>query len=77
MLICDYFSKFTFFYKAKSSFGSLRDCLMDLFAVECHLDDIVSDNSPPFNSKEFSKLSLPWASSTSHHHHIILDQMAS
>ena len=31
VLICDYFSKFPFLYRAKTSFWSLRDCLIDLF----------------------------------------------
>ena len=31
VLICDYFSKFPFLYRAKTSFWSLRDRLIDLF----------------------------------------------
>ena len=31
VLICDYFSKFPFLYRAKTSFWSLRDHLIDLF----------------------------------------------
>ena len=50
VLICDYFSKFPFLYRAKTSFWSLRDHLIDLFSIE-----IVSDNGPPFQSKEFAK----------------------
>ena len=55
VLICDYFSKFPFLYRAKTSFWSLRDCLIDLFSIEGYPDDIVSDNGPPFQSKEFPK----------------------
>ena len=42
-------------YKAKTSFWSLRDHLNDLFLIEGYLDEIVSDNGPPFQSKEFAK----------------------
>ena len=51
VLICDYFSKFPFLYRAKTSFWSLRDCLIDLFSIEGYPDEIVSDNGPPFQSK--------------------------
>ena len=55
VLICDYFSKFPFLYRAKTSFWSLRDHLIDLFSIEGYPDKIVSDNGPPFQSKEFAK----------------------
>ena len=55
VLICDYFSKFPFLYRAKTSCWSLRDCLIDLFSIEGYPDEIVSDNGPPFQSKEFAK----------------------
>ena len=55
VLICDYFSKFPFLYRAKTSFWSLRDHLIDLFSIEGYPDEIVSDNRPPFQSKEFAK----------------------
>ena len=55
VLICDYFSKFPFLYRAKTSFWSLRDRLIDLFSIEGYPDKIVSDNRPPFQSKEFAK----------------------
>ena len=55
VLICDYFSKFPFLYRAKTSFWSLRDHLIDLFLIEGYPDEIVSDNGPPFQSKEFAK----------------------
>ena len=55
VLICDYFSKFPFLYRAKTSFWSLRDHLIDLFSIEGYPDEIISDNGPPFNSKEFAK----------------------
>ena len=54
-MICDYFSKFAFLYRAKTSFWSLRDRLIDLFSIEGYPDEIVSDNGPPFQSKEFAK----------------------
>ena len=55
VLICDYFSKFPFLYRAKTSFWSLRNRLIDLFSIEGYPDEIVSDNVPPFQSKEFAK----------------------
>ena len=55
VLICDYFSKFPFLYRAKTSFWSLRGHLIDLFSIEGYPDEIVSDNGPPFQSKEFAK----------------------
>ena len=55
VLICDYFSKFPFLYRAETSFWSLRDHLIDLFSIEGYPDEIVSDNGPPFQSKEFAK----------------------
>ena len=55
VLICDYFSKFPFLYRTKTSFWSLRDRLIDLFSIEGYPDEIVSDNGPPFQSKEFAK----------------------
>ena len=54
-MICDYFSKFPFLYRAKTSFWSLRDRLIGLFSIEGYPDEIVSDNGPPFQSKEFTK----------------------
>ena len=55
VLICDYFSKFSFLYRVKTSFWSLRDRLIDLFSIEGYPDEMVSDNRPPFQSKEFAK----------------------
>ena len=55
VLICDYFSKFPFLYRAKTSFWSLRDCLINLFSIIWYPDEIVSDNGPPFQNKEFAK----------------------
>ena len=54
-MICDYFSKFPFLYRAKTSFWSLRNRLINLFSIEGYPDEIVSDNGPPFQSKEFAK----------------------
>ena len=55
VLVCDYFSKFPFLYRAKTSFWSLRNHLIELFSVKGYPDEIVSDNGPPFSSKEFAK----------------------
>ena len=55
VFICDYFLKFPFLYRAKTSFWSLRDHLIDLFSIEEYPDEIVSDNGSPFQSKEFAK----------------------
>ena len=54
VLICDYFSKFSFMYASKTSWGSLKDRLIDLFASEGFPDEIVTDNGPPFNSQDFN-----------------------
>ena len=54
VLICDYFSKFPFMYASKTSWGSLKDRLIDLFASEGFPDEIVTDNGPPFNSHDFN-----------------------
>ena len=55
ILICDYFSKFPFLFQVKTmSFANLKDHLVELFSVEGIPDEIMSDNGPPFNGKEFS-----------------------
>ena len=55
ILICHYFSKFPFLFQAKTmSFANLKDHLEELFSVEGIPDEIMSDNGPPFNDKEFS-----------------------
>ena len=55
ILICDYFSKFPFLFQMKStSWANLKDHLTELFAIEGTPDEIMSDNGPPFNGKEFS-----------------------
>ena len=68
VLICDYFSKFPFLYRAKTSFCSLRDRLIDLFSIEGYPDEIVSHNRPLFQSKEFAKFLSGLVSSTPLHH---------
>ena len=55
VLICDYFSKFPFLFRAKTKFWVLRDHLIGLFSIEGYPDEIVSDNGPPFQSTEFAK----------------------
>ena len=53
--ICDYFSKFPFLFQVKTmSFANLKDHLEELFSVEGLPDEIMSNNGPPFNGKEFS-----------------------
>ena len=54
ILICDYFSKFPFMFSCKTSWGSLKDCLIDLFSNEGFPKEIILDNSSPFNSQEFA-----------------------
>ena len=54
ILICDYFSKFPFMFNCKTSWGSLRDRLIDLFSNEGYPREIISDNGSPFNSQEFA-----------------------
>ena len=54
VLICDYFSKFPFMFNCKTSWGSLRDRLIDLFSNEGYPREIISDNGSPFNSQEFA-----------------------
>ena len=55
VLVCGYFSKFTFVFQTKTtSFANLRDHLQELFAVEGTQNEIMSDNGLPLNGKEFS-----------------------
>ena len=54
ILICDYFSKFPYMFSCKTSWGSLKDHLIDLFSNEGYPKEIISDNGSPFNSQEFA-----------------------
>ena len=55
VLICNNFSKFPFVFQTKTtSFANLRNHLQELFVIEGTPDEIMSDNGPPFNGKEFS-----------------------
>ena len=54
ILICDYFSKFPFMFSCKTSWGSLKDRLIDLFSNKGFPKEIISDNGSPFNSQEFT-----------------------
>ena len=55
ILICDYFSKLSFLFQVKTmSFANFKDHLVELFSVEGTPDEIMSNNGPPFNGKEFS-----------------------
>ena len=71
VLISDYFSKFPYMFKAKTNFWSLRDHLINLFAIEGYPDEIVTDNGPPFSSQEFnrflSKLGITHTTSSPHY----------
>ena len=42
-------------FKAKTNFWSLRDHLINLFAIEGYPDEVVTDNGPPFSSQEFNR----------------------
>ena len=54
ILICDYFNKVPFAFQTKTtSMANLRDHLQELFMIEGTPDEIMSDNGPPFNGKEF------------------------
>ena len=55
ILICDYFSKFPYMFSCKTSWGSLKDCLIELFTNEGYPKEIISDNGSPFNSQEFAE----------------------
>ena len=41
-------------FSCKTSRGSLKDCLIDLFSNEGFPKEIISDNGSPFNSQEFA-----------------------
>ena len=55
LIVCGYFSKFPFIFQAKlTSFVNIKEQLEELFGLEGTPDEIMSDNSPPFSSKEFN-----------------------
>ena len=55
LLVCNYFSKFPFIFQTKStSFANIKEQLEELFGLEGAPDEIMSDNGPPFSSKEFN-----------------------
>ena len=58
VLICDYFSKFPFLYRAKTSFWSLRDHLINLFSIEGYPDEIVSATDHHFRARSLPNFSL-------------------
>ena len=66
VLIWDYFSKFPFLYRAKTSFWSLRDRLIDLFSIEGYVDKIVSDNWTTVSEQGVCQISL-WLRHQAHH----------
>ena len=47
ILICDYFSKFPYMFSCKTSWGSLKDRLIDLFSNEGFPKEIISDKWLP------------------------------
>ena len=50
-----HFSKFPLVFQIRTtSFANLRGHLQELFTVEGTPDEIMSDNSPPFNGKKFN-----------------------
>ena len=54
LLVCDYFSKFSFIFLTKStSFAYIKEQLEELFGLEGTPKEIMSDNGPPFSSREF------------------------
>ena len=53
ILICDYFSKFPFMCSCKTSWGSLKDRLIDLFSNKGLPKEIISDKGSPSHSQEF------------------------
>ena len=55
ILICDYFLKFPYMSSCKTSWGSLKDRLIELFANKGYPKEIISDNGSPFNSQEFAE----------------------
>ena len=70
ILICDYFLKFPFMFSCKTSWGSLKDRLIDLFSNKGFLKEIISDNGFPFNSQEFADyLSSHGVKHTTSSHH--------
>ena len=55
LLVCNYFSKFPFIFQTKStSFAYIKEQLEELFGLEGTPDEIMSDNGPPFSSREFN-----------------------
>ena len=68
ILISDYFSKYPYMFKAKTSFWSLRDHLINLFAIEGYLDEVVTDNGPPLQHPRVQQISLQARHNT---HHLI------
>ena len=46
VVIADYFSKFQYMFKMKTSFGHLQEHLIILFVIEGYPDEVVTDFSP-------------------------------
>ena len=55
ILFCNYFSKFPYMFSCKTNWGSLKDCLIELFANKGYPKEIISDNGSPFNSQKFAE----------------------
>ena len=57
LLVCDRFSKFPYCFRTgDTKFTSLRDHLINLFAVEGAPERVQTDNGPPFFGEEFKAL---------------------
>ena len=55
LLVSDYFNKFPFIFQTKSTSSAIiKDHLEELFSLEATPKEIMSDNGPPFSSKEFN-----------------------
>ena len=77
ILICDYFLKFPFMFSCKTSWGSLKDRLIDLFSNEGFPKEIISDNSALSTARSLQTISPATVSNILHHHPTIPRVMAS
>ena len=77
ILICDYFSKFPFMFSCKTSWGSLKDRLIDLFSNEGFPKEIISTTAPLSTVRSSQTISPATVSNILHHHPTIPRVMAS
>ena len=66
VLVCDYFLKFPFLFRAKTSFWSLKDHLIDLFSIEGYPDEIVSRQWTTISQQRVCHVSH-WLRHQAHH----------